>query len=100
MPSTFQSGKSKGSYERIVSESDRDDDTFVDAVRMLSTKNDPTIRSLVRGIRDVDRARAYVEAELAIADAEDRDPRSSLIGLVNTKIDELKADEDDDDTGE
>jgi len=50
MPSKHQSGaKTSTDYQTVVADHDRDDDTFVDAVVMLSTKNDPTIRALIRG---------------------------------------------------
>ena len=62
--------------------------------KMLSTKNAPTIRALVRGIRDPNRARAYIEAELQLADDEDRDPRRELIGMLNRKVDDLSPDDD------
>lgn len=97
MPSTHQSGKGGGDYDRIVREADRDDDDddFADAVKMLTTKNDATLKALVRGIRRVERARAYIEAEVAVADAEDRDVRKPLIGMLNAKTSELSDDEDD-----
>jgi len=89
MPSTNQSGgDSDVDYEAIVADHDRDDDDFVDAVRMLATKNDATLRALIRGIQRPDRARAYVEAEIAIADHEDRDVRKPLIGMVNGQTSE------------
>jgi len=94
MPSTNQSGKTTGDYDSIVSESDRDDDHFADAVKMVTTKNDATIKALIAGIRDPDRARAYIQAEVAAADYEDRDLRRRLIGMCNRKIDDLTPDED------
>lgn len=95
MPSTHQSGKGGGDYERIVREADRDDDDFADAVKMLTTKNDATLKALVRGIRRVDRARAYIEAEVAVAEDEDRDVRKPLIGMLNAKKYELSDDDGD-----
>ena len=77
MPSKYQSGTSTDDYP--------DEPT-----KMLATKNDATIRALVRGIDDVDRARAYIEAELSVADADDRDPRNDLIGMLNAKVAELR----------
>lgn len=77
MPSEYQSGRNTGQYD--------DEPT-----KMLATKNDATIRALVEGIRDVDRARSYIEAELSLADAEDRDTRQDLIGLLNGKVDDLR----------
>ena len=61
---------------------------------MLATKNDATIRALVRGIEDEDRARSYIEAELQLADDEGRTPRKPLIGLLNSKKTSLRPDED------
>jgi len=60
--------------------------------KMLATKNDATIKALVRGIRRKERARAYIQAELDLADDEGRDPRKPLIGLLNSKTNELEAD--------
>jgi len=92
VPSTHQSGTGGGDYERIISNHERDDDDFADAVKMLTTKNNATLKALVRGIRRVDRARAYIEAEVTVADAEDRDPRRKLIGMLNAKVSELSDD--------
>lgn len=87
MPSTHQTGKSSGDYD--------DEPT-----RMLATKNDATIKALVRGIRKPERARAYIQAELSLAEAEDRDPRKPLIGMLNSKVTELTADGEDTDETE
>jgi hypothetical protein len=62
---------------------------------MLATKNDLTIAALLRGIRTPDRAREYVQAEIELADEEDRDPRKDVVGACNRKISELTPDEDD-----
>lgn len=92
MPSTHQAGTSSTDYEDVVGNDDGD--TFAEAAKMLATKNDPTIKALVRGIRKRDRARAYIRAEIALADHEDRDPRKKLIGMLNAKVSELtEADE-------
>lgn len=96
MPSTHQSGKGKDAWKDAVDASKSDD--FAEAAKMLATKNDPTIRALVRGIRRPDRARAYIEAEVALADHEDRDPRKKLIGMLNSKVSELSESEDGDDS--
>ena len=58
--------------------------------KLLATKPDHVIRGIVRGIRDRERARAYIEAEISLAKDEDRDPRSELIGILNGKVEELK----------
>ena len=79
MPSKHQTGAGTKSYDS-------------DAKRMLATKNDATIKALVRGIRRKERARAYIQAELALAEEEDRDPRRKLIGLLNAKTSELEPD--------
>lgn len=84
MPSTHQSGKGTGDYDS-------------DAKKMLATKNDATIKALVRGIRRVERARDYIQAELALAEEEDRDPRKPLVGMLNGKMRDLEADADDGD---
>jgi len=76
MPSTHQTGKSSGDYPN-------------EAYKMLATKNDPTIKALVRGIRKPDRARRYIEAEVDLARQEDREPRKKLIGMLNAKVSEL-----------
>lgn len=94
MPSTHQSGTGGIEWEDVADAADRNDDTFRDAVKMLATKNDPTIKALVRGIRKPERARAYIEAELLLADDRDRDPRKKLIGMLNSKVSELAESED------
>jgi hypothetical protein len=71
MPSTHQSG--------------RDTEYPTDAHRMIATKNDLTIAALIRGIRDPDRAQAYIDAEIEVADADDRDVRKSIIGACNRR---------------
>lgn len=63
---------------------------------MLATKNDATLRALIRGMRDPDRARAWVSAEIELAKSEGREPRRKLIGELNRKVDDLKPDEEDD----
>jgi len=82
MPSVHQTGKGTGDYP--------DEPT-----KMLATKNDATIKALVRGVRRVDRARSYIEAEVSLAEREDRDPRKPLIAMLNAKVSELSDDEDD-----
>ena len=83
MPSKYQSGRGSKTYDS-------------EAKRMLATKNDATLRGLIRGIRDPDRARRYVQAEIELADEEDREPRKKLIGMCNRKVSELKPDDPDD----
>jgi hypothetical protein len=87
MPSTHQTGTSSTDYEDVVGADDGE--TFAEAAKMLATKNDATIKALVRGIRKPDRARADIRAEIALADHEDRDPRKKLIGMLNAKVSEL-----------
>lgn len=82
MPSTHQSGR--GTRTGFDS----------DAKKMLATKNDATIKALVRGIRRKQRARDYIQAEIELADEEDRDPRKPLIGMLNGKMRDLEADAD------
>lgn len=94
MPSTHQTGKGDAAWEDVADGADRNDDTFRDAVKMLATKNDPTIKALVRGIRKPERARAYIEAEILLADDRDRDPRRKLIGMLNSKVSELTTDDE------
>ena len=60
--------------------------------RFLATKNDATLKAIVRGIRKAERARAYVQAEVALAKSEGRKPRKELIGMLNQKIDALQTD--------
>jgi len=73
---------------------DDPDSDFAEAAKMLSKKNDATIKALVRGIRKPERARAYIQAELSVAESEDRDPRKPLIGMLNAKVSELTDPED------
>lgn len=61
---------------------------------MLATKNDATIRALVKGIRRRERALQYIESEIELADEEDREPRKKLIGMLNAKVSELAEVED------
>jgi len=61
---------------------------------MLATKNDATIRALVKGIRRRERARQYIESEIALAEEEDRSPRKKLIGMLNAKVSELAEEEE------
>ena len=97
MPSEYQTGTgSTDDYKQIAADTDVGPDVvehFAEAVKMLSTKNPATIRGLVKGIRHPDRARAYVKAELAVADAEDREPRRKLIGMCNRMVTELTEDD-------
>lgn len=96
MPSTHQTGASASDdWKEVPDDADSD---FAEATKMLATKNDPTIRALVRGIRRPDRARAYIKAEIALADHEDRDPRKKLIGMLNSKVSELSESEGGDDS--
>lgn len=87
MPSTHQSGAGTKSYPN-------------EPKKMLATKNDATVKALVRGIRRPERARAYIRAELELADEEGRDPRKALVGMLNGKIRELEADASGDADGE
>jgi len=61
------------------------DDYDSDEKRMLATKNDLTIAALIRGIRKPERAQAYIDAEVELADEEDRDVRKGIIGACNRK---------------
>lgn len=84
MPSIHQAGSTTGDYDS-------------EAVKMLATKNDATIKAIVRGIRRPERCVEYIEAELALADAEGRDPRQKLIALLNDQQADVTDDEDDGD---
>jgi len=53
--------------------------------KVLATKNDLTIAAVIRGIRKPERAQAYIEAEVELADEEDRDPRKKIIGACHRK---------------
>jgi hypothetical protein len=70
MPSTHQTPAATDDYES-------------EPKKMLATKNDLTLAALIRGIRDPDRAQAYIDAEIALAADEDRDPRKDIIGACN-----------------
>lgn len=83
MPSTHQSGKASGDYDD-------------EPAKVLATKNDATIKAIVRGIHTPERARAYIKAEISLAEYEDREPRKPLIGMLNGKVSELSESEDDD----
>lgn len=63
--------------------------------RLLAEKNDLTIAALIRGIRTPERAQEYIEAEVGLADDEDRDPRKDVIGALNRRKAILTPDEDD-----
>lgn len=65
-------------------------DFDTEAEKMLATKDDATVKAIVRGIRDPDRAREYIEAELSLADDEDRKPRKKLIGMLNRQVSERR----------
>jgi hypothetical protein len=65
--------------------------------KVLATKNDATIRAVVRGMRRVERARDYAQAEIRLANRENREPRKKLIGLLNGRIAELQDPDRDDD---
>jgi len=80
------------SSHQAQSNTSRDYDT--DAHRMLATKNDLTIAALIRGIRNPERAQAYIDAEVELAADEDRDVRKTVIGACNRKKIALE-DEDD-----
>jgi hypothetical protein len=84
MPSTNQQGS-----ESI--------DHASEAKRMLAEKNDLTIAALIRGIDDADRAQAFIDAEVELADAEDRDVRTDVIGACNRKKAALTPDDDGED---
>lgn len=58
--------------------------------KMLSEKNDMTIAALIRGIVDPDRAQAYYDAEVELAEDEDREPRSDVAGACYRKMRELE----------
>jgi len=62
---------------------------------MLATKNDLTIAALIRGIRDPERAQAYIDAEIELADDEARDVRKEIIGACNRKKTALEGDDTD-----
>lgn len=80
MPSEYQTGaKSAGEYDS-------------EPKKMLATKNDLTIAALIRGIRKPERAQAYIDAEIELADEEDRDPRKKIIGACNRKKTALEDD--------
>lgn len=72
MPSKHQTGANSKDYES-------------EPKKMLATKNDLTIAALIRGIRKPERAKAYIDAEVALADDEDRDVRKGIIGACNRK---------------
>lgn len=57
--------------------------------KMVREKDVPTLAALIRGIRDVDRAQAYVDAEIELADEDGSDPRSDVVGACYRKISEL-----------
>ena len=80
MPSKHQTGAKSGDYDS-------------EPKKMLATKNDLTIAALIRGIRDPERAQAYIEAEVELADEEDRDARTDVIGALNRKKAALTPDE-------
>jgi len=94
MPSVNQSASESG--DKWKAHVDDPDSDFAEAAKMLATKSDATIKALVRGIRDADRARAYIQAEIALADHDDRDPRKPLIGMLNAKVSDLKESDDGD----
>jgi hypothetical protein len=92
MPSTHQTGAaSSDDWKGVVDDPDSD---FAEAAKMLGTKNDATIRALVREIRRKERARTYIQAEVDLAEHADRDPRKKLIGMLNAKVSELTKSED------
>ena len=87
MPSKHQSGAgtSSGDYDS-------------DEKKMLATKNDLTIAALIRGIRKPERAQAYIDAEVELADEEDRDVRKGIVGACNRKktaLEDAQADAND-----
>ena len=77
MPSRNQPGSATDSYQG-------------EPYKILSTKSEATIKAVVNGIDDVDRARAYIEAEVDLANRNDRDVRKRLIAMLNAKVSELK----------
>lgn len=57
--------------------------------KMIETKADHVLRSLIDGARKPDRLRRFIEAEVNAAEANDRGVRKELIGRCNRKITEL-----------
>lgn len=82
MPSKHQTGAGSKDYDS-------------EPKKMLATKNDLTIAALIRGIRKPERAQAYIDAEIELADEEDRDPRKGIIGACNRKKTALEDDDAD-----
>lgn len=58
--------------------------------KMLATKDESTLVALIKGMRDPERAHAFIETEIELAQEEDREPRRGLIGMLNEKLDELR----------
>jgi predicted DNA-binding protein YlxM (UPF0122 family) len=56
-----------------------------EAAYVLAEKNDATVRAVIKGIRKPERVTEYIEAELWLADHEDRQVRKQLISLLNEK---------------
>lgn len=77
MPSKHQTNAGGTSYDS-------------DAKRYLATKNDLTLSALIDGMRRPDRVDEWVQAEIDLADSEDRDPRRDIIGALNRKKRELQ----------
>lgn len=77
MPSQYQTAPKSKDYDS-------------EAKKMVATKNDRTVKALIRGIVDVDRAREYIQAEVEIADEEDRKVRKKLIAALNNRIDAIR----------
>lgn len=72
MPSKHQTGAGSEQYDS-------------EPKKMLATKNDLTIAALIRGIRKPERAQAYIDAEIELADEEGRDVRKGIVGACNRK---------------
>lgn len=77
MPSEKQTGANSPTYDTREQ-------------KMLS-KNDLTVAALIQGIRDRSRVTDYIEAEMQLADKEDRDPRQDVIGALNRMKKSLEA---------
>lgn len=57
-----------------------------EVTKMVATKNLETVEALLRGLDHADAVHAYLEAELDLAEAEARDPRTDIIALVNRRL--------------
>ena len=72
MPSEHQTGARSKSYDS-------------EAKKILDSKNSLTIAAIIRGIRDPDRVDRFIQAEVDLADADDRDVRQDVIGALNRR---------------